>query len=42
MYDSLKPDLNGTLMMWLKYKINALNVSWIESGKTDSDPVKNH
>ena len=38
--DSMNLDWNGTWKMWLKSKINMVNVSWIES-KTDSNTVKN-
>ena len=41
MWDSLKPDWNRTRIMWLESKISALNVSPIESGETESNPVEN-
>ena len=41
MWDSLKPDWNRTLIMWLESKISASNVSQIELEKTESNPVKN-
>ena len=33
MWEYLKPDWNGTRMMWLKLKLIMLNASWIELKK---------
>ena len=41
MWDYMKPYWNRTPRMRLEWKINALNVSRIELGKTESNPVKN-
>ena len=40
MWNSLKIDWNATWMIWLESKINALNVSQIESGETEKNWVK--
>ena len=40
MWVLMKPYFNVSPMMWLKSKINALNVSWAETKKPELSPLE--